>query len=462
MKGALPLVVAALLAGCTVATDVQRAQTAPATLQPVASWNPGTPEPLPPMRSNSEMVEDFLELGFFMESGRPIPQFSRFEGPIALVTRGVVTPGAQTDLDRLLARFRAEAGIAISRAPGNSVPADANVITVEFVPRRAMRAIVPAAACFVVPNVDGWQDFVDNRRSPLIDWTRVVQRNRVAVFVPADTTPQEVRDCLHEEIAQALGPLNDLFRLTDSVFNDDNFQTTLTGFDMLMLRTWYAPDLRAGMTRGEVAARVPTILNRLNPAGRRSGGPSAGLTTRDWVLAIEEALGGDQGVRQRRASASRALSIARMQNYGGSRLALSLMLSARLAERNEGDAALMALLTASELYRQMPGGEVHAAHIDMNLAVQALASGQYDMVMDLTARARPLAQRTENAALLASLSFLRAEAMERMGNNELAQRLRLDSMAAARYGFGSQAAAQARIDEIARLGDTGARVAMRR
>jgi len=34
-------------------------------------------------------------------------------------------------------------------------------------------------------------------------------------------SPQEVRDCLHEELAQALGPLNDLYRLPDSVFNDD-------------------------------------------------------------------------------------------------------------------------------------------------------------------------------------------------------------------------------------------------
>ena len=28
------------------------------------------------------------------------------------------------------------------------------------------------------------------------------------VFVPADASPQELRDCLHEELAQALGPLN--------------------------------------------------------------------------------------------------------------------------------------------------------------------------------------------------------------------------------------------------------------
>lgn len=45
------------------------------------------------------------------------------------------------------------------------------------------------------------------------------------MFIPNDTSAQEIRDCLNEELAQALGPLNDLYRLSDSVFNDDNMHT---------------------------------------------------------------------------------------------------------------------------------------------------------------------------------------------------------------------------------------------
>ncbi|MCC5970851.1 MAG: DUF2927 domain-containing protein [Pararhodobacter sp.] len=457
---ALGLTILTLLGGCAATTDVARLQTTPATT-PLQVYDPGQPRPLPPMRANSDMVEDLLELGFFMESGRPIPQFSRFEGPVKVVTRGEATPLSQADLDRLLARLRNEAGIDITRAPGNAVAPDENVVTVEFVPRRLMRAAVPGAACFVVPNVANWEEFVANRRSPLIDWTRVSLRRSAAVFVPADTTPQEIRDCLHEEVAQALGPLNDLYRLTDSVFNDDNFQTTLTGFDMLALRVWHAPELRPGMTREEVAARLPTIFNRLNPAGRRSGGPSAGLTPREWVLAIEQALSSENGLAARREGAMRALDLARAQGWGGPRLALSLMLTARLAPRDRGDAGLMALLTAAEIYRQLPGGEVHVAHLDMHLAVQALATSQFETVLELTDRARPMAERTENAAFLASLGFIRAEALEQLGQGERADRLRLDSMAAARYGFGSDAAARARLDEIARLTGAAIRVASR-
>lgn len=446
-----------VLVACTPTTEVARLQASPPAVTPMAIYQPGAPRPLPPSRPNAEMVQDFLDLGFVMESGRPIEAFSRFEGPVGVVTRGTAPVTAIADLDRLLARLRTEAGIDIARVPG--VAAGQNVIAVEFLPRRQMQAVVPAAACFVVPNVASWEDFVANRRSPAIDWTRVVARTRAAVFIPEDTTPQEIRDCLHEEIGQALGPLNDLFRLTDSVFNDDNFQTTLTGFDMLLLRVWHAPELQPGMSRAQVAARLPVLFNRLNPAGRSPGGALPGETPRAWQLAIEQALSSDGGIGQRREGADRALAMARAQGWTDSRLALSLMLMARLAPRDRGEAAMDALLTASDIYRRSPGGEIHAAHIDMHLAVQALAAGQPQMALDLANSAWPYAERTENAAFLASLGFIRAEAEAQRGNADLAARLRLDSMPAARYGFGSEAAAQARLDEIARIAGAAQRLA---
>jgi hypothetical protein len=448
------------LKACAPPEEVRRLDVAPAAIPPAQLFRPGPPQPIPAMRANAELVNDFLELGFFMESGREIPHFSRFEGPVRVVARGVPNAQANLDLDRLLGRLRNEAGIDISRASPGSDPGR-NVITVDFIPRRVMQQVVPAAACFVVPNVDGWEDFVASRRSPAIDWTQVTVRTRVAVFAPADTTGQEIRDCLHEELAQALGPLNDLYRLPDSVFNDDNFQTTLTGFDMLILRAWYAPDLRPGMSRDEIAVRLPAVMNRLNPAGRRFAGALPGPTPREWINAVEQALAGAQGQGQRRAGAARALAIAREADWRDPRLALSLMLSARLAPREQGEAALSALLQAAEIYRRLPGGEVHAAHIDLQLAVQALAAGQFPVVLDLTGRALPLARRTENAAFEATLAFLRAEALGQMGRIDEAERLLTDTRAAALYGFGSEGAVAVRLDEVARIGGASVRLARR-
>jgi hypothetical protein len=188
---------------------------------------------------------------------------SRFEGPITVRVTGPAPQNLYSDLNRLLARLRREAGIGISPAPEGG-PAS---ITIEVVPRAELRRYVPQAACFVVPRVTSWDEFRRHRRGATVDWTTLQTRERMAIFLPGDVAPQEVRDCLHEELAQALGPLNDLYRLPDSVFNDDNFHTVLTGFDMLILRAYYAPELRSGMTRGpQVAARLPGILARLNPA----------------------------------------------------------------------------------------------------------------------------------------------------------------------------------------------------
>lgn len=416
-----------------------------ATMPPAPRF--GAPDPLPPARANADMVRDILELGFFLESGRPLPVLSRFEGPIRLRITGTPPDGALAETDRLLHRLRTEARVDITRATaGQSAQ-----ITVEFLPRARIRSLVPQAACFLVPNIGSWDEFRSNQRNPSLDWTQVVEREMVGIFIPSDTTPQETRDCLHEEIGQSLGPLNDLYRLTDSVFNDDNFQTTLTGFDMLILRAWNDPVLQPGMTPPQVAALLPGVLARINPAGQRAGTGPAGPTPRAWINAVEAALGGTGGRSTRLDAANRALTLATAAGWQDGRLALSLFLVARFLPPSDGEAALAAMVRAGQIYRSLPGAEVHAAHVDMQLTVQALASGQMDAVMLLTDRAIPVARRTENAALLSSLQLLRAEALEAMGQRGDAAALRLDSLGWARYGFGTDGAVRARLAEVAAL-----------
>ena len=195
-------------------------------------------------RPNAEIAEDFLDLEFRLESGRALPVLTRFEGPITLALTGAVPAQAAGEMTRLIARYRAEAGLDIAHAPAGQ-PAS---ITVEFVSRSALQRAVPNAACFVVPGVQSFAEFRAASAATL-DWSRLITRRHAAVFIPADTSAQEQRDCLNEETAQAMGPLNDLYHLTDSVFNDDNFNSVLTGFDMLMLRLHYAPELHSGMSR---------------------------------------------------------------------------------------------------------------------------------------------------------------------------------------------------------------------
>ncbi|MEJ8560819.1 DUF2927 domain-containing protein [Yoonia sp. GPGPB17] len=233
-------------------------------VQRFAGTSPG-----PATRPNSEMALDFIDLAFRMESGRPLPVFTRFEGPITVRVAGNLRPENREDLTDLLERLRGEARIDI-RLTNDT---EANIV-IETVPNRTLQRIAPNAACFVVPRVQSWAELRGARDTPTLNWATLQTREKAGVFIPSDVTPQEVRDCLHEELAQALGPLNDLYRLPDSVFNDDNIHAVLTGFDMLVLRAYYAPELRSGMSEQQVADRLPGIFSRLNPRGQRQGGTS--------------------------------------------------------------------------------------------------------------------------------------------------------------------------------------------
>jgi len=234
-----------------------RARIADSTLPPMKAFS--TSQPRIPAVSNANIATDFLSLHFELESGRALPTFTRFETPVSVRVTGSPSPHLQADLRKLLTRLRSEAGIDIQQVSSGN----AN-ITIEAVSRAEIRKALPEAACFVVPNVSSLAEFRRDRRKPKTNWSLLRERERLGIFVPSDASPQEVRDCLHEELAQALGPLNDLYRLPQSVFNDDNVHTVLTGFDMLILRAAYAPELQSGMTREQVAARLPAILDRLN------------------------------------------------------------------------------------------------------------------------------------------------------------------------------------------------------
>jgi hypothetical protein len=278
-----------------------------------------------------------------------------------------------------------------------------------------------------------------------VDWAQVTRRERAAVFIPADTSPQEIRDCLHEELAQALGPLNDLYRLSDSVFNDDNFHSVLTGFDMDILRMTYSPSLQSGMSVEEVAARVGAAP--VATAG------AAG----DWTRAIEAALGRNGSLASRQAAADRALALAQGAGWRDNRLAFSLFAVGRLATASDPVRAQEAFRGAAAIWAALPGGELQLAHVDMQVAVMALAGGLPEEAARLADRAIPVVRRHDNAALLATLLLIKAEAMEALGNPQAAAALRMDSAPYARYGFGPESMVRSRMRDIAAVADRAAK-----
>ena len=425
------LLAVALLASCVASGPVATAL--PGAALPDARRFAGAPAPLAPY-SNAALARDVMALSFTLEDGRALPALSRFEGPITVAVEWVdgaaPPPTLEPDLDALLDRLRREARLDIRRVGGG----EAASITVSALPRAALDRAAPGAACFVVPRVRGWRDYLARRRSADLDWTTLDRRRRASVFVPADVSPQEVRDCLHEELAQALGPLNDLYRLDGSVFNDDNLHVVLTDRDMAVLRATYDTALRSGMTPAAVAARLPAILDRTNPRGRRAGPTSAPAAEGAWTVAIRDALSPARGDRARVVAARRAARLS--ASWGDARTALSQLALGRASLGADAAAALEAFVAADALYRARRGGDVQRAHVALQLAAFALSSGDADATIALVDRAVPAASDSQNAALLSQLLLLRAGALATLGRDDVAARVRREAMAWGRYAWG--------------------------
>ncbi len=438
----------AVLSGCggTAGLDTTARREPAATALPAMNTF-GAAHLRPVTRSNTAIARDFMELAFELESGRRLPVLSRFEGPITLRVVGNAPATLGPDLRHLLTRLRSEAGIAITQVPASQSAG----ITIEIVSRRALQRAVPQAACFVAPRVAGWSEFLKTRRKPQGDWTTLTTRDRMAVFLPGDVSPQEVRDCLHEELAQALGPVNDLYRLSDSVFNDDNFNTVLSSFDMLILRTFYDPELHSGMPPAEVAARLPGVLNRLNPGGRFAESEPAGRTPQAWKAAINTALSSQYNESRRQVAAKQAVGIARAEGWTDNRMAFSLFILGRSSLGIDGPLALTAFLQAAEIYGSRPDMRLQAAHVAVQMAAFALSSGQPQAAIDLVNSHFGAAFEAQNAGLLATLLMIKAEALDAQGKTAEARLIRLDSLGWGRYGFGSDQEVRRRLAEIALL-----------
>jgi len=423
--GLLALIAVAGLAGCAAAPppgrEISSVRFGAATLPRGAA------------RSNRMLAEDFLDLTFALESGERLNRLLRYERPVRVYLASAGLEPYRPDLEQLLARLRAEAGVDIAETRNR---AEAQIV-VEAVPAAQITRVFPTAACFIVPGETDWQGFMRRRPEERLRWPEQATLERAAIFLPLDTTPQDVRDCLNEEITQALGPADDLYRLPDSIWNDDNFHGMATPFDMVMLKTLYQPEVSSGMTREAVAAGLPALLARTNPKGRALAPTPRAPESLAWNAAIEAALARDAPRRARLAAAIRAGEIAGAMRPVDHRLGVALLTSGRLRLRRDPLAAAEDFVRAYALFVEQFGVEdVRSAQAGVHLAALAVGSGQYTLAIELADRHLPAALAGQNAVLVAGLLSVKAEALAAEGRAGEAQATRLDSLRWARYGFG--------------------------
>ncbi len=403
------LAVAGLLAGC------------------VAAPAPIAPENIGVARSNTAIANEFIALLFETENGTPIPRLLKYDTPVRVALDPALA-GYRADLVQVLGQMRRRAGVDIALTTG------AAQITVEQVPAAALKRYYPTAACVVVPGVTSFTEF---RRGTFPRWSRQQRLTRASVFIPDNAPPYIVRACFNEEIAQALGPVNDLYRVADTVFNDDNAYNTLTGYDLLILKLLYSDGLQTGMGKAAVAARLPALLARLNPAGNRPGPPAR--ADRRWQALIEVAMNAANARPARLSAASQAVTRAR--KLGGNRLVHSLLIYGRLNLRARPTLAAPAFQEAYALsLSQLGPNNLRTALAAMHVAAIDIEAGRFQAAITLTTPALATAKRAKDPVMVAGLQGLRALAYTRLGQSANATRARLDSLAQARYAFGNNAA----------------------
>ncbi len=214
---------------------------------------------------------------------------------------------------------------------------------------------------------------------------------------------------------------------------------------MLILRVLYQPELRSGMSRDEVAARLPALFRRENPKGRGVPAGERYPESRAWGSAIEVALSQRADREDRVAAARLATQIAAEMRPVDHRLAVSLLTLGRLTLRDD---KAVAGERFSEAYaaslRRFGAGDLRSAQSGIHVAAIALSAGEYDTVIALADLHAPTARSSQNAILLAGLLSLKAEALLGRGDAEAARAARVDSLRWARYGFGDASGAFAR------------------
>lgn len=398
-------------------------------------------------RANSQIAQDFLDLTFQLENGRTRKSLLKFEGAVGVKFYGTFSQDFRPEIADLFTRLQREAQIPINETTNIETAR----IHVHAIPHSEISAFFPRAACFVVPGVKTVHELTSAGPSTSESrWSALKRLDFMSVFLPSDRSHQEIRECLHEEIAQALGPANDLFRLASSIFNDDNNHAVLTPFDMLILRALYSPELRSGMQRGEVALLLPDLLSRLNPIGDSIAPKPRNLKDASWKSAILKTLDRRRNDDVRRSAGIRAVRLARKMQPVDHRLGFSLLRLAAI-NRKTGDPTTALYKEAYQLHRALLGPQdIRTAQSATHIGIQALRKKDFASALTLANAHIDTARNAEHAGILASLLHIRARALFGFRKVALGRDTQLESLAWKRYALG---------DKDGKIADSEARTA---
>jgi len=251
-------------------------------LVPAAAWaqpvpvppTPAPPAPVPvpdPRFSDERIIEDFVTIAL----GREYDADEARAGRLIRWTRPlrVTATGPRPDLwaqafERHMRRLARITGHPIELRSDGEV--DAIAI---FVPRLTAQAVAAHATIYrrMFPDDVRYEAMIARIASGALNAVsltslRVYRHYSISAavaFSPLVQGPRVVRQCIIEEMAQAMGLPNDSDDVQPSIFNDRSPDIELTSKDILLLRLLYHRALRPGMTTAEVRRAAPRALSDL-------------------------------------------------------------------------------------------------------------------------------------------------------------------------------------------------------
>ncbi len=411
-------------------------------LGPSGAGGPRPPEPalyasLPAGHTgyaNASLAELFVSLTHETEWGGVRPNLVRLEEPVIVGLEGRGAERYAEFLEAYLAYLRRHTDLEIrTGGPGRA-------LHLRLIEGRAFTRLLPTASCVLVPGDIAWDDFAaaPDRRGGLA-MVSAVRLAAVTVFIPDTAIPADIRRCILEEVAQALGPVNDLYGLGPSIFNDDFGHLWPTRLDLLMLRVLYDPEMETGLGRTETRRRARRVLDRINPAGLRAPplpGPETGAAG-PWARLITEAHSTSAGRRAQRRAAEAALEQARIALPETAWHCQSLETLAHLSRIEAPERAVALLVQAEAVCAAVHGADdPRLPRIRLGRAALALAAAEPERALALSdGLEADLAAHGLDEALAAQYA-LRVRALEALGRDREAAEVRRLAEAWGAYALG--------------------------
>ncbi len=363
---------------------------------------------------NASLARLFTVLAHEMEWGAARPHLVRYEAPVAVALEGPGAAGYAPFLERFLAGLRDGTGVPIAPAgPGT----DAN-LHVRFVDGGGFESALRTAACVTAEGDADWDSFADDptgRGARALAEARRIEA--MTIFIPTSAPPYLVRNCLLEEIPQALGLANDLYGLGPSSFNDDGAHLWPTRLDHLMLRVLYAPGMKTGLPRQATARRARQVLDRINPDGRAAS-PLPPLRRRslgEWPELIAAVYSRGVSERETATLVREALGLVERLAPRSAQHCHTLVTAGRVLSRRAPAEALALFDRAGDVCEAAHGdSDIRQARIALERACTLLRTDRAADAVAVAQRASPVLAAHGQGERLAAGYTIRADALAAM------------------------------------------------